>query len=250
MSSKAQLIRPNFPSPDGMAHVPTAHTNVPENPLGRLDHAALAITVAADGELFDQDAPVRHGYHMTSGCLRTVRLMEDGRRLIDRFLLPGDLLGFAAGTHHDVSAQAVTPTTLRRTPIQAIINLAEHDTVFARFLWHVAAVELRAAHDHALLLGRQTAIERVANFLRDMAARLPNVAAGRFSLPMGRADIADHLGLTVETVSRTLTQLRCQGVIAVELGRISIREGATLAALAGAADTCPHIDPRQSWARH
>ena len=242
MSATAQIIQPSFAAPRWTVTIPPMPFGAPTNPLAQLDQIAMAVTFTADAEIFDQDSLVRHCYQITSGCLRTVRLMEDGRRLIDRFLLPGDLLGFAAGTHHDVAAQSVTASTLRRYPVQAVATLAERDADFACFLWQTATAELRAAHDHGLLLGRKTATERVASFLKDMAARIPltnEFVPGQMALPMGRADIADHLGLTVETVSRTLTQLRCRSVITVLPGKIIVRNQVLLAGLAGEADVHP-----------
>lgn len=244
MSATVQSLRPHFPAAHLMVPAAQQPAGAAENPLARLDQAAMAVTIAADTELFDQDSPARSCYQITSGCLRTVRLMEDGRRLIDRFLLPGDLLGFDAGTHHDVSAQAVAPTSLRRYPLLAVTALAARDADFARFLWHTTTAMLRDAHAHGLLLGRKTAIERVASFLYDMAARLPDHHAGDLTLPMGRTDIADHLGLTVETISRTLTQLRSQGVIIVQPGAVGIRDATALAELAGVADL-PRGGPRR-----
>ena len=197
--------------------------------LARLRAAPTLVTLDAQQELFAQDDPVRHCYEVVSGCLRTVRLMEDGRRLVGGFLMAGSLLGFEARALHDFAAQAVCPTILRSFAHADVATMAANDPSFGQFLWHHASNALRHEHEHMLLLGRKTATERVASFLRDMAARAGRDDSGMVPLPMCRADIADHLGLTVETVSRTMTQLRRSRVIDILPGRITIQNRAALA---------------------
>ena len=222
-------------------------TDWPRGQASRLDdHTALARLKAAPGlvsldsqqELFAQDDPIRHCYEVVSGCLRTVRLMEDGRRLVGGFLMPGALLGFEARALHDFAAQAGRATTLRSFSHTEIATMAAKDPGFGQFLWHHASDALRREHEHMLLLGRKTAMERVASFLRDMAVRAGQNASGPIALPMCRTDIADHLGLTVETVSRTMTQLRRAWVIDILPGRIVILNRAALDH--GAADQLAH----------
>ena len=197
--------------------------------LSRLRAAPALVTLDAQQELFAQDDPVRHCYEVVSGCLRTVRLMEDGRRLVGGFLMAGSLLGFEARALHDFAAQAVCPTTLRSFSHTEVATMAASDPGFGQFLWHHASDALRQEHEHMLLLGRKTAMERVASFLRDMAARAGSNEGGQVPLPMCRADIADHLGLTVETVSRTMTQLRRARVIDILPARIVIQNRTALA---------------------
>jgi len=205
-------------------------------PLGALAAVATPVVLAAGDELFEQDDPVTYCYQVVSGCVRTVRLMEDGRRQIGGFLMPGDVLGFDAGGRHDHAAQAVTATVLRRYPLHAVMAMAERDAGFALWLWRTAADQLHRAREHAVLLGRMTATERVARFLCDLRTRAgqgdkSDDKAG-IALPMQRADIADYLGLTVETVSRTLTHLRRARAIEVEPGRILVKSARALADLA------------------
>jgi len=209
-----------------------AHDGAGSTALAPLAGVATTVVVPAGHELFDQDDDVTHCYQIVSGCIRTVRLMEDGRRQIGGFLMQGDLLGFDAGEAHDEAAQAVTETVMRRFPVQAVLAHSGRDVTFARWLWRQAARQLHRARDHAMLLGRKTATERVASFLCDMQSRAAHDAQGWIELPMHRADIADHLGLTVETVSRTLTQLRRGRVIDTMPGKISIRAARQLADMA------------------
>jgi CRP-like cAMP-binding protein len=201
-------------------------------PLGTLAAVATPVVLAAGDELFEQDDPVTYCYQVVSGCVRTVRLMEDGRRQIGGFLMPGDVLGFDAGGRHDHAAQAVTATVLRRYPVHSVMTLAERDAGFALWLWRTAAGQLHRAREHAVLLGRMTATERVARFLCDLRSRVGHDEKAGIALPMQRADIADYLGLTVETVSRTLTHLRRARAIEVEPGRIVVKSARALADLA------------------
>lgn len=201
-------------------------------PLHALAAVATPVVLAAGDELFEQDDPVTYCYQVVSGCVRTVRLMEDGRRQIGGFLMPGDVLGFDAGSRHDHAAQAVSATVLRRYPVHSVLALAERDAGFALWLWRTAAGQLHRAREHAVLLGRMTATERVARFLCDLRGRSAHDDKPGIALPMQRADIADYLGLTVETVSRTLTQLRRARAIDVEPGRIVVKSARALAELA------------------
>ena len=222
------IIQTLRPTP-AIAPAPDAAMAADRAALARLGVPGAPILLGANQELFAQDDPVRHCYQVISGCLCTERVMEDGRRLVGGFLMPGALLGFEARDLHDDAAQAVCPSTLYRYPYAAVANLAANDPGFGQFLWRHASAALRREHDHMLLLGRKTALERVASFLRDMTIRGGCDAAGWVALPMGRADIADHLGLTVETVSRTMTQLRRDGVIDILPGKIILRDRRALA---------------------
>ena len=154
-------------------------------------------------------------FTVVSGVVRTYKLLNDGRRQIGSFYLPGDIFG--------LEIRDDTSRPLKRSPsqntsdkAQAVIALAERDKEVARQLWSLTAMELRRAQDHIVLL-LKTAQERVVGFLLEMAER--NLGASEFDLPMSRQDIADYLGLTIETVSRTLTHLANSGAIAVPTSR-------------------------------
>jgi CRP/FNR family transcriptional regulator, nitrogen fixation regulation protein len=190
-------------------------------PLGR-----QAVTISADRneEIFEEGAPAKYCYFVVSGCVRTVKLMEDGRRQVGEFLLPGDLLGWASLDEYDFSAEAVTPVTLRRYSRAVLEDFADHDRNFARRLRELTAGQLRAARERMVLLGRKTASERIATFLLEMAERVKSDANGPIDLPMSRTDMADHLGLTIETVCRGLAELRRHGTIAIDRTRIAIRD--------------------------
>jgi CRP-like cAMP-binding protein len=186
--------------------------------------AATMVQVDPDEEIIAQGDPAEYCYQVVDGCVRTVTLLDDGRRQIGQFLLPGDFFGWDAAGEHSFAAEAVSPTTLRRFGLATIEERAATDQGFARNLRHYIVGQVRQARDHMVLLGRKTAAERIASFLLEMHARLGRPADPAIALPMSRGDIADYLGLTIETVCRGLTEMRRQGVIEVERARIVIRD--------------------------
>ena len=197
-----------------------------------LEDFGTAVAVARDREIHGQDAAAESCYRLLGGCVRTVRLDEGGRRHVAEFLLPGDFFGFASAHTHDFAAQAVSPVTLRRYPRRMVEALAERNAGLARRLREIVAQDLRGAYDRIMLLGRKTATERLASLLLEMAARLPQGPQGRIELPMNRTDMADHLGLTIETVSRMLALLKRDGTIAIARSGLQIRDRAVLQQLA------------------
>lgn len=182
----------------------------------------------ADEEVYAEGDRAAHFYKVTSGTVRTYKLLDDGRRQIAGFHFPGDIFGVEAGEEHRFGAEAVTGTTLivyRRGERDA---LARDGGVLAREVVASVMRTLERAQDHMMLLGRKSAKERIASFLLGLADRTEAVSA--VELPMSRADIADHLGLTVESVSRSLTQLERAGVIELPAHRrtVVLRDKATL----------------------
>jgi CRP-like cAMP-binding protein len=189
--------------------------------LGPHEPRATIVTANRDEEIVAQDDDATHCYLIVSGCVRTVRLMEDGRRQIGEFLFAGDLFGWEALDTHDFGAEAVTPVTLRRYTRRDLEQLVDQDRDVARQLREIASRRLRAGREHMVLLGRKAACERIASFLLEMAARTAN-GEQVIELPMNRGDISDYLGLTIETVCRRLTRLRLDGTIGVEGAKIAI----------------------------
>jgi CRP/FNR family transcriptional regulator, nitrogen fixation regulation protein len=163
-------------------------------------------------EIYGEKEPADYVYQVKIGAVRSYKLLSDGRRLIGAFHLVGDIFGSTGGgENHRFTTEAVVDTTLRLIKRQSLDLMAKEDAVLTRNLLGVTAKSLRHAEDQMLLLGRKGALERVAGFLLEMDKRL--ATAGAMTLPMGRHDIADHLGLTLETVSRSLSRLRRTGAI-------------------------------------
>lgn len=199
---------------------------------GRPAGVGTVRVLAKDEELFAEGDPAVSFYRVTQGVVRTSKLLSDGRRQIDAFHFPGDVFGVEAGAAHRFSAEAASPATVvayRRRDLDDLL----FDETFSREVLGAMMHALERAQRHMLLLGRKSAIEKIATFLVDMADRL--AGADAVELPMSRLDIADHLGLTIETVSRSLTELERKGIIDVPASRrtIVLRDKAALARLNG-----------------
>jgi CRP-like cAMP-binding protein len=190
------------------------------------------VRFARNTEVYGESEAAEYFYQVVSGAVRTYKVLNDGRRQIGAFYLPGDVLGLEAGETHAFSAEAVVDTTVRVARRSIIVALAARDGELAADLWNHTAGGLRLAQEHMLLLGRKNAEERVASFLLDMARR--EAAVEVVELPMSRQDIADYLGLTIETVSRTLTQLEDKEAIELPTSRrVRLRSRASLQQLNG-----------------
>jgi CRP/FNR family transcriptional regulator, nitrogen fixation regulation protein len=172
---------------------------------------ASEFTYGRDEEIFGEDEPAEYVYQVVSGAVRSYKLLSDGRRQIGAFHLPGDVFGLESGSSHRLAAEAIVDTTVRLVKRSSLEKAAGVDVQIARKLWMMTAGELKHAEDHMLLLGRKSAMERVATFLLEMDGRL--AVAGMMALPMCRRDIGDYLGLTLETVSRALSELHAKGVL-------------------------------------
>jgi len=170
-----------------------------------------------DEEIYGEAEEAKFVYKVVSGAVRGYKLLSDGRRQIGAFHLPGDLFGFESGPTHKLTAEAVVDTIALVFERGTLEYFALRDIEVARQLWSLTARNLDHAVEHMLLLGRKTALERVADFLLEMAARMS--PSGAMGLPMTRRDIADYLGLTLETVSRTISRLEAEGVVEVVAAR-------------------------------
>jgi CRP/FNR family transcriptional regulator, nitrogen fixation regulation protein len=204
----------------------------PRDALVLLEQFGATVSVQRDQEIHGQGDRATSCYQILRGCVRIVKLMEDGRRQISEFVMAGDLFGFDALDTHDFAAEAVSDVVLRRYPRRMVDALADSNVSLARRLRDMTSGSLRRAHTRLVLLGRKTASERIATFLLEMAERLPQGRAEVLDLPMSRTDIADHLGLTIETVCRVLAHLRRDGAIAIERGSIEIRDRVALQQMA------------------
>lgn len=204
--------------------------------LRRLNDAADHMNFSAGEVLVREGDPATHLFNITAGDVRVHKLLSDGRRQIVGFLSPGDFLGLATGDQYAFSAEALTSGSacrFRKTDYRKIL-LEMPDLEHA--LLDRAAHELKAAHDQMLLLGRKTAMERLASFLVNLSDRARRAGGeGRLiELPMTRAEIADYLGLTTETVSRNTTRLKTRGVIRLlSMHSLSIERPRELLHLAG-----------------
>ena len=183
-----------------------------------------------DQELFAQGDSADYFYRVVSGAVRTCKFLVDGRRQIDAFYVAGDIFGLEAGTTYRLSAEAVTDCVIIACRKAKADILAGGEKLFVRDVLAFAMDGMARAQDHALLLGRRSAVEKVAGFLVGWIGK--GGAEDAVTLAMSRLDIADYLGLTIETVSRTLSQLEREGVIALLSARnIRLCDPARLKAL-------------------
>jgi CRP/FNR family nitrogen fixation transcriptional regulator len=184
-----------------------------EGPLGMI---GAPMRFARNTEIFGEEEPAEYLYQVISGAVRTYRMLDDGRRQICAFYLPGDIFGVEAGDVHLSTAEAISDAEVLVVKRSSALARAEHEKDLAKQLWMLTVRELQRVQQHSLVLIKN-AEERVAGFLLEMAGR--NCGGGSVELAMSRQDIADYLGLTIETVSRTFTHLVQSGVIALETTR-------------------------------
>lgn len=172
-------------------------------------------SVPAKEMVFCQGEPADYVYEVIEGVLKLYILTADGRLQITGFAYPGQILALDAGTAYSTTAEAVTPTKLCQYPRAKFERVIDDHPQLARQLFTIVAQDLTAARGQMLLLGRKSATEKIASFVVSLAKR--NEERGQDSaiidLPMSRGDIGDYLGLTIETVSRTITRLRQLGVL-------------------------------------
>lgn len=211
-------------------------STLPPAEASRLERQVSSLELQANGELARTGQPCRHAYNVTAGMLRLVRLLPDARRQVVAFVLPGNFVGLSDSARYRHNIEAVVPSRVCAFELDGVRQLRDRYPGFEHALLERACRELDEAHDAMLLLARLSPLERLASFLvrlrRQMRLRDDGAV---LALPMGRSDIADHLGLTVETVSRSFSRLREQGVIALpDPHRVEILDPAALSGLASA----------------
>lgn len=183
--------------------------------LNRLFAMVSRVSLEVDRVLFYEGDPAGDVYNVTDGIVRLSKLLADGRRQVTGFLPPGSIFGFGSTAVHCYTADALTPLKLCRFSRVQLDDFLQDFPDFGRRVLAKASGELRAAQDQILLLGRKSAQEKVATFLRDWLreASALDVAGRALELPMTRTDIADYLGLSTATVSRVFTGLVRLGVL-------------------------------------
>lgn len=188
-----------------------------QSALGELGELSRARVILSEfkydrgAEIYGEAEPADYIYQVVQGAVRSYKLLSDGRRQIGAFHLVGDIFGLENSAAHRFTAEAIVETTVRLMKRRSLEHVAESDVFVALDLLNMTTNNLQHAEDHMLLLGRKTSRERVAAFLLEMDRRL--TAAGVLALPMCRRDIADYLGLTLETVSRALSYLHGSGIL-------------------------------------
>jgi CRP/FNR family transcriptional regulator, nitrogen fixation regulation protein len=219
LQSSSGNFRIDRPQPSGQTagRTPPTDPRVSTCSLARaIEEMGAAMVFPRDAEIYRENSPATYLYKVISGTVRTFKALNNGRRQIRAFYLPGDIFGVETGPEHAFSAEAITDAKVLVIELTAVVVLAARDNDVAHQLWSLTSRELKHARNHVLLL-IQSAQERVAGFLLEMADRVP--AGDEIELPMPRQDIADYLGLTIETVSRMLTHLEKGAAIALPTSR-------------------------------
>lgn len=165
--------------------------------------------------IFHEGDDAEYSYKVISGAVRLSKMMSDGRRQVAEFALPGDFIGLNWLDEHAMTAEALTDVTLIAYTRGRLERLGDENEVIRAELFATLRHDLWAAQNHLVLLGRQSALERVACFLLNLLERGRNVEKSIIQVPMTRRDIADYLGLTIETVCRMLTRLKQAGAIGI-----------------------------------
>lgn len=216
MHAELSILPPGFGSgADTISSSPKAGQSV--STADALGVEGVRRTYAANAEIFGEGEPAGSFYRVLSGVVRTYRILADGRRQIADFHLAGDIIGLEEGADHRLSAEAVGDCELVIMRRRQLTERAMTDAQTAHKLWALTLHHLRRSEEHMMVLGRKGACERLAWFLMDLSIRIP--APDAVNLPMSRQDVADYLGLTIETVSRTMTQLQDEGVIELPRSR-------------------------------
>jgi CRP-like cAMP-binding protein len=193
---------------------------------GAIEMMGAPMQFARNAEIYGEGEPAEYLYKVVTGTVRTSKVLSDGRRQIGAFYMPGDVFGLEIGDEHAFSAEAISDARIVVVKRSAVLVMAKRDDAVAQELWSATHRELQRVQQHVLLLIK-SAQERLAGFLLEMAAH--HRSSPVVELPMSRQDIADYLGLTIETVSRTFTQLESSTLIAVPTARrIEIRNRSAL----------------------
>ncbi len=197
------------------------------DPIGAL---GVRLHFERDDSIYSQGDQSEFVFRILSGLVRTARVTDDGRRQIGGFYYAGDMLALEDENEHCFSAEAMSDCMVLAIRRRALDAAAARDSTVARQLWTAGYRSLRKMQSHLVQIGRKTALERVGAILAELAAR---ASGEEVDLPMSRQDIADYLGLTIETVSRMFTQLQASGVIALTgLRRMRISDPVALQKLA------------------
>ena len=207
-----------------------------EDEISRLERIMTSRKLGTDETLVEEGDPKTRVYSLTGGMLRLFKALPDGRRQISGFLLPGDYLGLADDDVHSQSAEAVVPSIVCGFAAQAMDALMTEFPPLKDRLYAMTRVALRQARESQLALGRLKPVEKLAGFLLALADRMEDrgIATHPMALPMSRADIADYLGLTIETVSRSFTKLKTLGLIRLpDAHHVDLVDRARLTALRG-----------------
>jgi len=179
-----------------------------------LEAVGSVVDFVRNETIFNEGEEITASYKVVSGVVRLCRVTEDGRRQIAGFRVPGDMIGMEWTGSYEMTAEAVRDAVMIRYSRPRLDRLSqERASVRDHVLAHLRQ-DIRAAQEHLIMLNCQSATERVTSFLLQLARRAKAHDGDDIDMQLGRQDIADYLGLTLETVSRTFSDLKARGIIA------------------------------------
>jgi CRP/FNR family transcriptional regulator, anaerobic regulatory protein len=194
----------------------------PSSPVTLQDHLKRAPLrgIEIKDHVFTEGESKSHIYQVVTGAVCLYKVLPDGRRQVIDFAYGGDILSLGLGVTETYNAQATVATRVRCLPVSAFSGLARRDPAIAMRMCEAMSDELAAVRDHLICVVQRSATERLVTFLLALSRRSEARSGDPLTieLPMTRADIGDFLGLTIETVSRTFTKLKCLGLIEINQG--------------------------------
>lgn len=209
------------PPPSANAFVPPRKAGVPSEPVTLIEHLraaqpfAIRQTIARGQTIFAEGDSTDQLYELVSGTVRIAKHTPGGRRHVLDFVLPGEVFGLLEHSEHTVSAETVSDAVVVSYSRSQLDKLCANDPVLRRRILQTVSDSLLTAQQQLLILGCQDAREKLASFFLRLAGRTQLKSGNRLDLPMGRQDIADHLGLTIETVCRTIRAMHRAGIVTV-----------------------------------
>ena len=207
--------------------------------LRSLDRFSARVRFAKNETIFSEGDHAGHAYKIVSGMVRLCKHTQDGRRQIADFLLPGAIFGIIDRGEYGFSAEAVGDVVLVSYPRTQIDRLSATKSGVIDHIFAALTEQFMTMQRHLVVLGCQNAKERVASFLLLLADRSRSLPGDRLDLPMGRQDIASHLGLTIETVCRAIAELKREGIVVVpSMNQIILKDTAALRRLAEGQHHC------------
>jgi CRP/FNR family nitrogen fixation transcriptional regulator len=237
--SIAEITRPSVPPPPRSTVWPVFGKSVIGSPAGANEDLQLLHRIGSRlhfgrGEtIFNEGDPAEYAYKVVSGAVRLCKHMADGRRQIAQFLLPGDFFSFMELSEHSFTAEAVNDAVLICYPQRQIERLGEERLSLRKGFAALMTKRVRDIQNHLVMLGRQTAKEKIASFLLILIEHEGCKNGALLDVPMSRQDIADYLGLTIETVCRVLSAMKRESLIGIpNLHQLIVKDVDTLYALA------------------
>lgn len=189
------------------------YRGVSDTELGKLAQIGRLKLRSEQQYLFTQHNPAERVFNLVTGTALVERMSNSGRRQVLAFLFPGDFVGLSNSDFQEYGVKTLTEVTAYELNLQKLLSIADETPQLKENFKNISANVLAHALDQVYILGQKRADERLCFLIMELLQRMPGATPDHLNLPMTRQDIADYLGLTVETVSRSLAKLKREGVI-------------------------------------